>query len=289
MKGKCDLVKCQICNQKMSFGRIKRHISSQHKETTVDQYIKNYWSTLPLHQPCIVCNDKIVYKYKTCSKECHSIFKTNILKGIPKPEGFMSKEHKEKLRNSQVGRTKPEGTGEKISKSSKGKSRNLGKPSPMLGKTQSKYQKQKVREGMFNYYGQGNEPWTKNNQHTPGTIEKIFQKRPMNKLEQFVASILDKNDIKYIYQFFLKTKDGICKSYDFKIKNVNLLIEIDGDYWHGGPGVGKHFYKLDEVKINDQIKNQLASENGYSLIRIWESDIYNQPDILIQKIKELTQ
>ena len=76
-------------------------------------------------------------------------------------------------------------------------------------------------------------------------------------------------------------------SYDFKIKNINLLIEIDGDYWHGGPGVEKHFYKLDEVKINDQIKNQLASENGYSLIRIWESDIYNQPDILIQKIKEL--
>ena len=287
MKGKCDLVKCQLCNQEMSFGRIKRHISSQHKEITVDQYIKNYWSTLPLHQYCEICKENIVYKYKTCSKECRSKLEHSH-KGKQKPEGFMSENHKEKLRKAQIGKIQSEETRKKISKSSKGISRNLGKPSPMLGRTQSKYQKQKVREGMFNYYTQGNEPWTKNNPHTPKTIEKIFQKRPMNKLEQFVSSIFDKHNIKYTYQFFLKTKDGICKSYDFKIKNINLLIEIDGDYWHGGPGVEKHFYKLDEVKINDQIKNQLASENGYFLIRIWESDIYNQPDILIQKIKELT-
>ena len=72
MKGKCDLIKCQICDQEMSFGRIKRHISSQHKETTVDQYIKKYWSTLPLHKPCEVCKENIVYKYKTCSKDCQS-------------------------------------------------------------------------------------------------------------------------------------------------------------------------------------------------------------------------
>ena len=58
MKGNCDLVICQICEQEMSFGRIKRHISSRHKEITVEQYIKQYWSTLPLHKPCEVCKEK---------------------------------------------------------------------------------------------------------------------------------------------------------------------------------------------------------------------------------------
>jgi very-short-patch-repair endonuclease len=286
MKGKCDLVKCQLCDQKMSFGRIKRHISSQHKEITIDQYIKNYWSTLPLYQYCEVCKENIVYKYKTCSKECRSKLEHSH-KGKPKPEGFMSKEHKEKISKSMIG--KPGGFKDhkhtedfknKKSNDLKGKKIHLGHKHSVKTK---KILSQKRKE----YYFLGNEPWTKNHPHTPETIEKIFQKRPMNKLEQFVASIFDKHNIKYTYQFFLKTKDGICKSYDFKIKNIHLLIEIDGDYWHGGPGVKKHFYKLDEVKINDQIKNQLASENGYSLIRIWESDIYNQPDILIQKIKEL--
>ena len=104
MKGNCDLVKCQICEQEMSFGRIKRHITIQHKEITVDQYVQKYWSTLPLHKPCEVCNEKIVYKYKTCSKECHSILKTQQLKGISKPEEFMSESHKNKLSEAHKGK-----------------------------------------------------------------------------------------------------------------------------------------------------------------------------------------
>lgn len=286
MKGNCDLVTCQLCQQEMSFGRIKRHLNAQHKNITVDQYIKNYWSTLPLHKPCEVCKENIVYKYKTCSKECRNKLE-HINKGKPKPNGFMSKEHKEKISKSKTGTIVSKETGDKISKSSTGISRNKNRPSPMLGKKQSNNQKQKVRERFIKYYNEGNEPWTKNNKHTSEAIEKIFAKRSMNKLEKLVASILDENNIPYHFQFFLKTKDGICKSYDFKIKNTNILIEIDGDYWHGGPGIDKHFYKLDEVKINDMVKNELALDNNYNLIRIWESDIYNEPNIIITKIKEI--
>ena len=103
MKGNCDLVKCQVCNQEMSFGRIKRHITSQHENITVDQYLKKYWSTLPSHQPCEVCGENIVYKYKTCSKECRHKLEHGH-KGKPKPEGFMSEEHKSKLSKSKIGK-----------------------------------------------------------------------------------------------------------------------------------------------------------------------------------------
>jgi very-short-patch-repair endonuclease/predicted nucleic acid-binding Zn ribbon protein len=283
MRGECDLVICQICDQEMSFGRIKRHISTKHKETTVDQYVKEYWSTLPLHQPCKVCEENIVYKYKTCSKECRTKLEHEH-KGKSKPEGFMSTEHKEKIGAANTGKTGGF-TGHthteefKIKKSSTMKGNQN-----MLNKKQSDYQKQRVSEGMINYYKEGNEPWTKNNPHTPETIEKIFQKQPMNKLEQFVASILDENNIKYKHQFFIKIKDGICKSYDFKIKDTNILIEIDGDYWHGGPGVEKHFHNIEETKQNDLLKNQIALENGYLLLRFWESDIYNKPEILVETL-----
>jgi very-short-patch-repair endonuclease/predicted nucleic acid-binding Zn ribbon protein len=281
MKGNCDIVKCQICKQEMSFGRIKNHIKVQHKNITVDQYVKKYWSTLPLHQPCEVCNENIVYKYKTCSKECRSKLEHG-QKGKNKPKGFMNKEHKSKISKSKIGTIVSKETGDKISKSSKGVSRNKGK-TPMLGKKQSDFQKQRVKERFNKYYADGNEPWTKNHKHTPETIEKIFAKRPMNKLEKFVSSILDENNIKYTHQFFL-SKDGVCKSYDFKIKDINILIEIDGDYWHGGPSLEKHFFKLEEVKQNDLFKDQLAKDNGFTLIRIWESDIYNKPNIIIEKI-----
>ena len=287
MKGNCDLVVCQICNQEMSFGRVKRHISSRHKEITVDQYVKNYWSTLPLHQPCEVCKENIVYKYKTCSKECRSKLEHGH-KGKLKPEGFMSKEHKEKISNSHLGKVVTERTKQKISESSKGKSRNKGK-TPMLGKTHSVNTKNKMSEKAKISFYNGKRPYIAQIgvKRSPETIEKIFSKKPMNKLEEFVSSILNKNDIKYHFQFFLKTKDGICKSYDFKIKDTNILIEIDGDYWHGGPSLKKHFYKVNETKQNDILKEQLALENGFQLIRIWESDIYKQPNILIDKIKNL--
>ena len=286
MKGNCDLVECQICKQEMSFGRIKRHISSRHKEITVEQYIRLYYQTLPLHKPCEICNENIVYKYKTCSKECHSLKCSNERKGIPKPSTFMSKQHREKLSISHKGKLVSKETGNKISKSSKGVSRNIGKQ-PMLGKKQSDYQKQKVKERFDKFYLEGGEPWTKNNTHSILTIEKIFKKRKINKLEKFVSYILEQNNIEYIFQFFLKTKEGICKSYDFKIKNSNIILEIDGDYWHGGPNLEKHFYKLKEVKQNDLLKDKLAKDNGFILLRFWESDIYNQPNIIIDKINGL--
>jgi very-short-patch-repair endonuclease len=286
MKGNCDLVKCQLCQQELSFGRIKRHISTQHKNITVDQYIQKYWSTLPLHKPCEVCKENIVYKYKTCSKECRNKLKHGH-KDKPKPLGFMDENHKQKISESTLGRIVSKETSDKISKSSKGKSRNKGK-TPMLGKKHTSYTKEKMSIKAKLSFDKGERPLIAQIgvKRSPETIEKIFAKRPMNKLEKLVASILDENNISYYFQFFLKTKDNICKSYDFKIKNTNILLEIDGDYWHGGPGINKHFYKLDEVKINDNIKNELALNNNYNLIRIWESDIYNEPTIIISKIKE---
>ena len=282
MKGNCDLVKCQVCNQEMSFGRIKRHITSQHENITVDQYLKKYWSTLPLYQPCEICGKNIVYKYKTCSKECRHKLEHGH-KGKPKPEGFMSEEHKSKLSKSKIGREVSKETSEKISKNSKGKSRNKGKQ-PMLGKTHSEITKTKMSKAAKLSFDRGERPLIaqKGVKRSVETIEKIFKKRKMNKLEKFVSYILDKNNIPYIFQFFL-SKDGVCKSYDFKIKNTNILLEVDGDYWHGGPSLDKHFYKLDEVKKNDDFKKSFAESSGFILIRIWESEIYNNPDIILQK------
>ncbi len=41
MKGFCKDVICQICNQEMSFGRIKRHIKSRHKSISIENYFHN--------------------------------------------------------------------------------------------------------------------------------------------------------------------------------------------------------------------------------------------------------
>jgi very-short-patch-repair endonuclease len=104
--------------------------------------------------------------------------------------------------------------------------------------------------------------------HTPEAIKKIMTKRPMNKLEKRVADLLDEHNIDYHYQFFLN-RDGVCKSYDFKIKGQPIILEIDGDYWHGGPKAEKYtpFFDLESNMENDKFKNKFAEEHGFKVLR----------------------
>ena len=113
--------------------------------------------------------------------------------------------------------------------------------------------------------------------HSVETLKKIFSSKKMNKLEYTVANILSKNNIDYYFQFFI-SKNGICKSFDFKIKGKPILLEIDGDYWHGGSGSKFHHKSVDKIKENDRFKDELAKSNGYKLFRFWEHDINKNID-----------
>ena len=89
-------------------------------------------------------------------------------------------------------------------------------------------------------------------------------------------SVLSENNIKYIHQYPVQWKRGWKKWYDFYLEDYNLLIEVDGVYWHGK---GKKQNELTDAqkhnKLNDDTKNILAKEHGYNLIRVWEDEINN--------------
>jgi very-short-patch-repair endonuclease len=64
--------------------------------------------------------------------------------------------------------------------------------------------------------------------------------------------------------------------YDFYLPDHNILVEIDGDYFHGNPKVyseGDLNHMQVKNKKNDLYKNNLAKGLGYGLERIWEKDI----------------
>lgn len=81
--------------------------------------------------------------------------------------------------------------------------------------------------------------------------------------------ILDTMGINYIPQYEL---DG--KFFDFYITEYDLLIEIDGIYWHGR---GLSDEELNEVqklnRNNDKIKDYLAKKHNKKLIRLWEDNL----------------
>jgi len=96
-------------------------------------------------------------------------------------------------------------------------------------------------------------------------IEKIFKK------------ILNDLSIQYQYKFRIYNKDDDSfwyREFDFLIENTNILIEVDGDYWHGNE---KIFETLNEYQLEtqkkDKIKENFAISNGYCVIRFWGSEL----------------
>jgi very-short-patch-repair endonuclease len=98
-------------------------------------------------------------------------------------------------------------------------------------------------------------------------FDPLIKTKPEKEFEDW----LKVKNINYTSQFQLKGK-----LYDFYIPSKNLLVEIDGIYWHGKNIPIK---KLNETqrcnRINDKIKTCIAKENGYNLLRIWEDEIKN--------------
>lgn len=87
--------------------------------------------------------------------------------------------------------------------------------------------------------------------------------------EKKAMQILDAANEPYYYGYQMEGK-----IYDLYLPTHNLLIEIDGIYWHGK---GLEFCEMDNIQkinhVNDLKKVALAIENGYSIVRIWETEV----------------
>jgi very-short-patch-repair endonuclease len=158
---------------------------------------------------------------------------------------------------------------------------------PFLGKHHTKESREKMSKTRLELgLGIGEKNGMFGKTHTPEAIKKIMSHRPMNKLEEVVAKELDNLNIKYTFQFFINDS-GVCKSYDFKLKRRNIIIEVDGDFWHGNPDTKYHHDNIEETKENDALKEKMATDRGYKVIRLWERDIKRDSSIIGTKLKEL--
>ena len=62
------------------------------------------------------------------------------------------------------------------------------------------------------------------------------------------------------------------KYYDFYIPSSNTLIEIHGSYWH--PKHTEHLSEMQEKNLqNDSFKKELAKQNGYNLLVIYDTEL----------------
>ena len=84
-----------------------------------------------------------------------------------------------------------------------------------------------------------------------------------------LAELLTVAAIEFMPQYYLGGK-----FYDFLVPVLNLLVEVDGIYWHG-KNVPKEEMNKTQLhnKQNDALKTKLAKDNDYDLLRIWGDEI----------------
>lgn len=104
------------------------------------------------------------------------------------------------------------------------------------------------------------------------------------KPELETKAILNKYGIKFEMQKRINSNNGI-KYYDFYLPDYNLLIEVDGIFYHG-KNIKDEDLKYDiqkQCRKNDKYKNKLALEKGFTLLRVWQDEL-NKLDEYCQTI-----
>lgn len=71
--------------------------------------------------------------------------------------------------------------------------------------------------------------------------------------------------------------DGINHEFDFCVPSENLLVEFDGDYWHGNPEKHELTSKMKRQYRLDESFTRAAEARGYVVRRVWESEAVNYP------------
>lgn len=181
---------------------------------------------------------------------------------------FASGEYDHVIKAIKKNRKDP-GLGDKISKGAKG----IPKPKPK-GFGKDRIQSKETRDRMSKSHKIN---W-KN-----GTIgKKHYTSKLEDKFEVFLL------ELKIEYKKFFKIANQKY-FYDFYLPKYNLIIEVDGDFFHSNPIKYPNgpVYKT-QIKNyeTDQIKNKLAKLNGFKLLRFWESDINNGPKSITETLKK---
>jgi G:T-mismatch repair DNA endonuclease (very short patch repair protein) len=132
-------------------------------------------------------------------------------------------------------------------------------------------------------------------------LKKSIEKRGyMSSLEETILNSLQRFGFSFISQYFVKLKNQ-CFFFDFLIRNLNILIEVQGDYWHANPlkykrsdliSYPEKIILAEDVWKKDLDKRKKAENKGFKVMYLWESELIKIKNesmidyILLKKILE---
>lgn len=267
---------CKICDKDIISNGFTHHMKMHDKNFKFIEYVKENLELFAKYKLCDGCGVKVVPKrrtYSTCSMDCRSIAQAIHHKGRNIWAEMSEETRKEASR--------------KISENTSLHNQGRNIWAEMSSETRREA-KRKLSIAGKRYSGENNGMYGKT--HTMEAIEKIFKNRGTTNPEQQVKDFLDLNGIEYTFQFYKKHPETAkAFIYDFHLIGTKIIIEVDGDYWHGGPSLIKYCAQINENRIRDEVKTDLAKLLGFKLFRFWESEIKTNPEklnVILEEIKK---
>ena len=114
--------------------------------------------------------------------------------------------------------------------------------------------------------------------------------RPKNtKAELLLRKALWKKGIRY-----RKNVANLTGKPDIVITRCKIAVFVDGDFWHGNPkeklqqrlGTNRNYWieKIEKNKARDKAVTEELTENGWLVLRFWESDVKKDLNACVDKI-----
>lgn len=267
--------KCSRCNKEYnSYNGLAKHATRTHKVTSaelqVEVFYNNVWPTCACG-----CGERLEFGTVASGKFAK-------YKGLhfqkTREGGFQTKEGLEKSAQTRRERF---ASGEIVQYNKGKKESELYSPeiiAKRLAANKSEARREKISKAL-----KGKEKSPKQKEQL-ARMSREYWSNPdhtrISKVEKQFEEILRTLGIDFVAQYPLVTY-----KYDFCI-NKNILIEVDGDYWHSNESIGYEAIGKGQLrnKKYDKIKNKVAADNGYTLLRFWENDIKNNRKEVINRL-----
>lgn len=244
--------KCKNCLEDININRFERNVFITYKfcKKCDNRRIKNKFKIVN----CVICNKEILYKdvkFSTCGDiKCLEEYRSSINDNIKKTHWTLGV-NKDDIINKRIVKRKDND----IKFNRKYVPWNKGKTG-----IYSKETIEKIRNATINQMKNGN-------------IKKTG-------IEKKIEELLISNNINYIYSFVYEKRQ-----FDFMLKDYNIVIEVQGDYWHSNPkfwdvnfndSSKKKLYETQLMKLKDDIiKKSIIEKSKYDFVTFWEYDINN--------------
>lgn len=106
-------------------------------------------------------------------------------------------------------------------------------------------------------------------------------------VEIFVEELIKQQGWRYVPQKAVRHLN-----YDFYLPDLNVLLEVQGDYWHCNPRLypdgPKNSVQRENLQKNKN-KREVAESQNIPLLEIWELDIQKGPEKTKQQILDFVE